>query len=188
MAAFSLVLLSSQATKTEAMQANPPQMTGAMTAKQMFQKGLATDLIEGKPASDTIHVKRGETVTVPITMNHLSNTNQTTITLSNFHNALRNFAPSTMTNLTDQELDEMIAKNVVIKGEIPVNDYVSFPSQPLQIPPNASAPLLMKISIPSNYPDEMLGKAITINAMYDIAPESVQIRGIAPSVDIVVIQ
>jgi hypothetical protein len=188
-ATFSLVLLSSQVLKTEAVQSQHTQIAGAMTAKEMFQKGLATDLIDGKPASNMIRMMRGQTISVPITMNHLSHTNQTTITLSNFHNTLRNFAPSAQGNLTDREFDQVIAKNSVVKGEIPVNDYVSFPSLPLSLPPNASAPLLLTISIPSNYPDEMLGKVVTVNAAYNIEPTtSVQIRAIAPSVDIVVTQ
>lgn len=187
-AAFSSVLLSSQVTKTEATQSQPPPVTGPMTAKQMFQQGLATDLIDGKPAINTVNLKRGETIVVPITMKHLSHTNDQAITLSNFHNTLRNFAPSALAGMTDQEFDEMIAASLVVKGELPVNDYVSFSEPSLTIPPSASAPLLMTISIPSDFPDEMLDKVMTVNVTYEINPASPQVRGIAPSVDIVVTQ
>jgi hypothetical protein len=162
---------------------------GAMTSKAMFQKGLITDLIDGKPSTDTITVKRGQTITVPITMDHLSNTSEEkTVTLSDFHNPLRNFAPSAMQNLSDEEFEELIAHDSFVSGELPVNEYVSFSSPSLAIPSHASAPLIATVSIPEDFPDEMLGKRMTIAVAYELSPESPLVRGIAPSFDIVVVE
>jgi hypothetical protein len=151
-----------------------------------FEKGYATDLIVGKIETDNISVKRGQTLEIPVTFEHLSNTSTSKdVTLTNFHNAFRNFAPSANEGLDDAEFMKLIRENESVRGEIKMEEVTVSPST-VTISPKATTTVIMTVTVPQDLPVEMTGKSITIGLGFDISPESTEIRGVGPSVTLVV--
>lgn len=174
--------------KTEAVGVQTiPSPDGPMTAKQMFNNGYATGLIVEKVEQNTISLKRGDTVSIPVTIEYLSNTGGKEVTLTNFHNMFRNFAPSARNGLTDDQFENLVQNNRTIKGELPVDSYVKVTPGVVNLSPNSTATVTLTVSIPNDIPNEMLGKSITLGFGYDMAPLTPEIRGQTASITILVV-
>ncbi|MFY3740780.1 MAG: hypothetical protein HMLIMOIP_001224 [Candidatus Nitrosomirales archaeon] len=166
---IAIALLTSNLNDTQAQSVNqqPQVSAGAKTPKQLFEEGSAAHYIKSSITPSTISIKRGATITVDITIENSSHVKDESVTLSNFHNAVRNFAPSAHAGLTDEQFDDLVAQGVPIHGEISVNDFITISPTTLTVAANSKASISMKISIPNNIPDEMLYKTIQITPAFD---------------------
>lgn len=189
-AVATVLFVISQPTSTEAAESQTiPSRGGPLSAKQMFEKGYATNLVVAKIEQGEVQVKRGETVNIPVTIQHLSNSQDSSaVVLTNFHNMFRNFAPSANAGLTDEEFSERILNNPMIDGEVRMDDRVKVTPSAVTLEPNSIKTVNMFVTVPKDLPSEMTNKSITIGLGYDVEPRTSQIRTVTPSISIVVVE
>ncbi len=178
--AIAIVLLTSESAKTEAVQPQsiPSQIGGAL-AKTRFANGELTDYIVETISPNNISLHRGESTTVYINLEHKTNGNGHAVTLTNFHNTVRNFGPSARANISDEQFEDAVGNspNALIRGEVPTQGILTITPDSVRIEPDSNATLTMHVSLPKNIPDEMVGKSIYLTANYDINPLDSQTTG-----------
>lgn len=178
--AIGMVLLSGDSAKSEALQPQAVQShIGAALAKTRFANGELTDYIVETIAPNNIQLHRGESTTVNITLEHKTNGSGHAVTLTNFHNTVRNFGPSAKAGISEEQFEDSVANspNALIKGEVPSQGTLTITPASVRMEPDSTATLTMQISLPKDIPDEMVGKSIYLTASYDISPFDAQTTG-----------
>lgn len=135
-----------------------------LPVKEMFARGIYQHLVETRFDMKTVDVRRGQSITVPFTIDHHSHVWWEPVTLKNFQNRLANYFPA--------------------YEEISVDSYLSYSPSSLVLQSNTSAQGFVKISLPANLPDGMLNQTAKItasfNASYVLADKGSTAR--APSI------
>ena len=116
-----------------------------MTADTAFERGHTQHLITAAFEQDNIQVNRGETVTVPFIINHKSHSFWQWVTVSDFQQSIKNYAPG------GKYVD------VTIHSFSPISAVIL---------PNQSTQGLMTFSIDPSAPDEIVGKSVTLSVQF----------------------
>ncbi|MGI0014825.1 MAG: hypothetical protein ACREBU_15505 [Nitrososphaera sp.] len=117
----------------------------ALDPETEFEEGLIGHLVTLEFDQDTVQVSRGETVTIPFTISHKSHSFWQWITVTNFHQSVRNYVYGKYV-----EVD--------IEGVSPASAIIW---------PNSSVREEMTLSIPASAPDDIIGKSVTIGIQFD---------------------
>jgi hypothetical protein len=119
-----------------------------LSIREMFARGIYQHLVETRFDVEAIDVRRGESITVPFTVEHLSHVWWEPATAKNFRNKFANYSPS--------------------GEEVPADKYLRYSPPSILIPSNSSARGSVMIAIPSDISDEMIGETIKITASFDL--------------------
>jgi hypothetical protein len=115
--------------------------------EKAFEVGCIRHLVQITTDQSVIEVKRGMSVTIPITISHQANRPFQPITLSNFHDPLIHYPPKC-------RMDYCI---------IPVNDFISVSPSSITVSPNSSEEVMLTVSIPRNIDERLLDKTLGIS-------------------------
>ncbi|GEM_PF-4145676 len=189
LAAMAALTISNNQQTAAAVQVN--QAIETDTVKQKFNEGFISHFVSSYANIQTVEMKRGETLVVPITIQHLSKNLNESVTVGNFHNEVRNFMPSAYKGMTSQQFLDYIenANNAgsILPGEINVNNFITFSQPSVTLIPNSTGTVLLTISLPANLPDETVGRSLEIGLGYDIQSHNLSIAGSAGIVTVKVI-
>jgi hypothetical protein len=150
-----------------------PSTINTALAKDRFANGEISDYIVQTFEPNNIVLKRGESTTVMMKLEHKTNGNGQDVVLTNFHNDVRNFGPSAREGISDEEFEDLITDSpaTLVRGEVSMQGMAYVSSPELKLAPDSVKTIEMTISLPSYIADEMVGKSIYVNANFDIIPE-----------------
>ena len=111
-----------------------------MPADTAFERGLTQHLVAVEFEHDDIHVKRGETVTIPFTINHKSHSFWQWVTVGDFQQNAKNYVHGTY---VDVAIHDFSPRSAVLF-------------------PNSSTEALMTFSIDPSASEDIVGKSVTL--------------------------
>jgi hypothetical protein len=168
-----LITSNSQSHATVVTAAGESHLETSFGPQEDFSKGILKYYVMQELPASTAVLKRGTTITIPEVIKFWSKIPGQVVTLTNFRSDERDFGPGAGAGLTDEQFDQEINQGIPIVKEIPVRDYFSVSPTSVIIAANSTATVYVNVSIPSDYPDNMLHNALPIGIAFDTNLDSI---------------
>lgn len=159
------------------MQQPTEQNFGSIRGPDAFLSAGGKSAIVAEAAPSSLSLKRGESATVYLNVEHRSTTNSLgplNILPEGVQGNL--ILPSPANKMTSEERVEFLKQGKPIPGVIDFSPYVKYSVASLQVNTRETKSIAMTITIPSDLPDEMVGKSIHLIPKLAVA----EMKGVSP--------
>lgn len=142
---------------------------GPKTPKEFLESG-GKSVIKVVPDSDIVEGSRGSTVKATFTLTHIENPTMRGLSrVSIVSNGVANgiIPPSVAATTTPQERTDVLKETgKAIKGAIELDSLVTFSPKTVVLAPGESKKVDMYITIPADWPDELVGQNIWFSVIF----------------------
>lgn len=141
---------------------------GPMTPSEFLASG-GKSVIKVVPDSDVVQGQRGTTVKATFTLSHIENATthgipKVSIVASGIGNGI--ILPSAASNTSEQDRTDAVKATGKPSGAVDLNSLVTFSPKAVVLAPGESQKVDMYITIPTDWPDELVGQDIWFGVIF----------------------
>lgn len=157
----------SNQTQTPSMQNYNIASGGPLTPSEFLSRG-GKSIIMITPSETLVNASRGSTIKVTFTLTHTgSNSQLSNVTIAAEGIANEYIPPSVINATTPQERADAIRNTgKPIQGTLDLNSLVTFSPQQLSLQPNASKQVDLFITIPQNWPQDVVNHKVWFSVLF----------------------
>ncbi|MEP0825936.1 MAG: hypothetical protein HRF40_10655 [Nitrososphaera sp.] len=140
---------------------------GTTTPQKFLQNG-GRSVIVIKPETTVNTASRGSTITIPLNIVHEAGTNPLPSVTVTSYGIANTMIPPSVANATTAEdrVNAIKTTGRPIAGAIDLNSIVTFSDRVVTLKPGESKQVNMIVTIPKDWPDELVGKDIFFSVVF----------------------